>query len=163
MTPPKTARVGEHFLVTGPRGRIFTTLLDASHVYFYFEGQVELAMFDETMAPANQALASGRAYLHGDGGNWKNYAAEYRTRWTDWFVQNRARIAHVDLMVRSPILRMGVQVVNLFTSGIITALDDDDALYERMRRECPTAEAAIATWPADVRARARRSSAETRR
>jgi len=150
----KNVRIGEPIIVATDRGRIFSTLLDERNVYFYFEGSVDLASFDLSMGAANQALASGRAFLHGDGENWKDYQATYRQRWTDWFTTNRASIAHVNLLIRSPILRMGVQVVNLFTGNVITVLEKTPDLYERLHREAPGASALTSTWPADIRARA---------
>ena len=158
MQPPvakvtKLARVGEPVLAVGKQGRIFSMLLDSRNVYFYFEGQVELWMFDASMAAADAALASGQAFLHGDGEHWKSYAAEYRHRWTDWFGENRPRIAHVNLLIRSPILRMGVQVVNLFTQDVITPLADPNELYASLRRQAPGVDALVGSWPSDIAAR----------
>lgn len=142
-------------LATCNGGRIFTTLVSDSSVYFYFEGHVELDMFEATIGPANAALKSGKATLYGDGANWKTYAGGYRDAWTKWFMSNRGRLGHTYLLIRSPILKMGVQVVNLFTGGSITSLSTSSDLYGKLRANVPAVLPQLSSWPPEIADRVR--------
>jgi hypothetical protein len=144
----------EGTLVTGARGRIFTASVAPHHVYFCFEGHIELEMFEPSMVVVNEAVRAGLTTLYGDGENWKTYAGGYRDAWTRWFLQNRDRLAHTYLVVNSPLLRMGVQVVNLFASNPITALSRGAQLYDKLRAQVPRLREATADWPEDIAARA---------
>lgn len=142
-------------LVEGKKGRIFTSLLGPSKVYFYFEGHVDTDMFDRTMGPAGAAVLSGRATLYGDGGGWKTYESGYRARWTNWFMSNRSRLDATYLVTTSAILRMGVQVVNLFTDNAITAMKEPSELYRQLRRDVPDLAGRARGWPTDIASRIR--------
>ncbi|MEO8877554.1 MAG: hypothetical protein ABI461_18310 [Polyangiaceae bacterium] len=150
---PLLVRVGQHVLVSSARGRIFTTLLAESRVYFYFEGHVDLDMFARTMAPANQAIVSAHATLYGDGELWNTYAAGYRAEWTHWISRNRPFLAGVHLLTRSAILKMGVQVVNMFTTNSITTSPTARDLYAKMRKDMPGLASHLDAWPSDIAAR----------
>lgn len=139
-------------LITSDRGRVFTTRVSATGVFFYFEGHVDLDMFSTTMVHADAALSTGRAMLFGDGQNWQTYAVGYRDAWTRWFLTNRKRVAHTPLFVRSPLLKMGVQVVNLFTGDSITTVGSAARLYDTLRSHVPDVAAASRAWPADIAA-----------
>lgn len=156
-------RLGQHVLVCSERGRIFTTLLDESKVYFYFEGHVELDMFAQTMGPANQTIRSGRAALYGDGELWKTYHAGYRKEWTDWISRNQSSLSAIHLLIHSPILRMGVQVVNMFTRNSITTFSTARELYARTRADVPSLTTQLASWPSDIAARIEGALAEADR
>ncbi|RYE94903.1 MAG: hypothetical protein EOO75_00720 [Myxococcales bacterium] len=124
-------------------------------VYFYFEGHTDLAMFEPSMVVINDVLRAGQAELYGDGEGWKSYASGYRDAWTQWFLRNRQHLAHTHLVIRSPLLRMGVQVVNLVASSPIEALDQSAELYRRLRARVPRARELTHDWPADIASRLR--------
>lgn len=143
----------DRILISGPRGRLFTARLSPKSVYFYFEGHIDLAVWEPSMVVANDIVRSGGAELYGDGGNWKTYAAGYREAWTKWFLEHRARLAKTYLVTASPLLRMGVQVVNLFVPNAITALSQTADLYRTLHEKHPRARDLVADWPADIAAR----------
>jgi hypothetical protein len=147
----------------GPRGRIVTAKIGAPDVYFYFEGRVELEWFEPTMVLVGEAVRRGGARLWGDGEGWMSYAPGYRDAWTRWFLDNRRGIASTCLVVQSPLLRMGVQVVNLFAANPIRVLDTSEELYARMRVEVPKARQFISgLWPKDVAHRFRAAATAAR-
>ncbi|HEX7667373.1 MAG TPA: hypothetical protein VF407_22735 [Polyangiaceae bacterium] len=157
---PTLARVGQPVVVTSDRGRIFTTLLAESKVFFYFEGHVDLDFFARTMMPANQAVLSERATLYGDGEVWKTYGAGYREEWTRWISKNQPFVSAIHLLTRSAILKMGVQVVNMFTNNSITTAKDARELYARARRDVPWLQSHLVGWPSDIAARVEAALAE---
>lgn len=142
-------------LLTTPSGRIFTAQMAPHVVYFYFEGHIDVPMFEPSMVIVNELLRTGRAELYGDGETWKSYTTGYRDAWTQWFLQNRRHLAHTHLVIRAPLLRMGVQVVNLVASSPIEALDQSAELYRRLHARVPRARELAADWPADIAARLR--------
>ena len=142
-------------LITTPTGRIFSARMAPEVVYFYFEGHTDLPMFEPSMVIVNEVLRTGRAELYGDGETWKSYVSGYRDAWTQWFLRNRRQLAHTHLVIRAPLLRMGVQVVNLVASSPIEALDDSAELYRRLRARVPRARELAADWPADIASRLR--------
>lgn len=144
-------------VVTGSRGRIFTTKLAADKVYFYFDGHVEAGMFAPTMPFANEVLRSGAATLYGDGPNWKTYEPAFRSSWTDWFIQNRASLAHTYLLAPTKLIRMGIQVVNLFSPNAIDPVDDSSVIYRLLARDVPRIREVTASWPEEISAHALRS------
>lgn len=143
-------------LVTGPRGRIFTAQLAPGKTFFYFEGHVDTVMFAPTMHVANECLKTGAAELYGDGENWRTYETGYRTAWTDWFLANAKNLTHTRLVVKSPILRMGVQVVNLLAKNPIEVLSTSEDLYRVIVEKVPRLRTVTASWPKDIAARALR-------
>jgi hypothetical protein len=143
----------DQILVPGPRGRIFTARLAPDKVYFYFEGHVELDMFETSMPIANEVLKSGAAKLYGDGENWKTYAVGYRNAWTSWFIKNRKVVTRTRLVVNSPLLRMCVQVVNLFASNPIESLAKSGELYRIIDEEIPGVRDLAKAWPKEIAAR----------
>jgi hypothetical protein len=142
-----------HVVVDGPRGRVFSARLAPDKVFFYFEGHVELEMYLPSMPIANEVVQTGQARLYGDGENWKTYEVGVRNAWTSWFLKHRKAVAHTRLVANSPILRMGVQVVNLFASNPIESIATSAALYRIIDREVPRVRELAKTWPADIAAR----------
>ncbi len=93
-----------------------------------------------------------------------SYAPGYRDAWTHWFLDNRRGIASTHLVVQSPLLRMGVQVVNLFAANPIRVLGTSEELYARIRSEVPQARQFISdTWPKDIARRFRAGAAAAAR
>ncbi|AKU97049.1 hypothetical protein AKJ09_03713 [Labilithrix luteola] len=150
MTTGRQPNEREGILVTGAMGRIFTAKLAPDAVYFYFEGHIEEEWFESTMTFANDVLRSGAARLYGDGGKWKTYASGYRGAWTTWFTKNRAKLTHTYLVAGSPVIRMGIQVVNLFATNAIHALAKSDELYRIMKKDVPRMREVAAEWPAEI-------------
>jgi hypothetical protein len=140
-------------LVDGPRGRVFSAKLAPDKVFFYFEGHIDLEMWAPSMPIANEVVQTGKARLYGDGENWKTYEVGVRNAWTSWFLKHRKAVAHTRLVANSPILRMGVQVVNLFASNPIESIKTSTELYRIVDREVPRLRELARAWPADIAAR----------
>lgn len=49
----------------------------------------------------------------GNGLAWRGYEPAYRVQCTRWFSRRRRELRGVHLLASAPILRMGIQVVNL--------------------------------------------------
>ena len=93
--------------------------------------------------PSSATARERRVTLIGDGGDWLNYESSYRPLWTSWFREHRRNIDSVHLLVRSPFLRMGVQVVNLVSDNIIKTYNDRTQLSELVSAQWPTLHGAI--------------------
>lgn len=90
--------------------------------YFSFRGVLpaEAALPGAEVLEAMLAKQKNIVML-GDGRDWQTYAPGYRSFWVSWFREKRESVTGVHLLVRSAILKMGVQMVNLAISGRITA------------------------------------------
>lgn len=83
-------------------------------VWFHFEGWVDADLWSPTEELLDRIIKSrGQVLMLGNGVDWTGYEPGYRVACTRWFLRRRASIRGVHLLVRSRILRMGVQVVNL--------------------------------------------------
>ena len=68
------------------------------------------------------SVAAGRSErltLFFDFWDMPGYDSAFRVAMTDWMLANRARLEPMHVLARSPIVRMGVSVVNLSLGGLI--------------------------------------------
>ncbi len=59
-----------------------------------------------------------------------SYESEFRRLWSKWFSEHRGRYYQVPILFRSPLVRMGINVVNPLIGNMILALSDR-AAYEQ--------------------------------
>jgi hypothetical protein len=100
--------------VSSSRGSISVLRLKPDTLLYRFEGYLSEEMFDPSMVFANAAIARyPKVDLMGDGERWFGYEPGYRRAWTKWFLAHRKQVRAAHLMSKSPIVRMGAQVINL--------------------------------------------------
>jgi hypothetical protein len=96
------------------RGRCSIVPLKGDAVWFEFEGWIAGAAWPQTeQILESTILRHGTILMVGNGWGWQSYEPTYRMAWTSWFLKRQRDVRGVHLLVRSPILRMGIQVVNL--------------------------------------------------
>lgn len=77
--------------------------------------------FLEIYSATRLSEAAGLVYVFHEWTGLSSYDSPTRMRLTKWSVQHRDAFAEVHLAVRSPIIRMGVQVANVALGGIMKA------------------------------------------
>jgi len=109
-------------------------------VWFHFEGWVDADLWRPTEELLDRTIESrGHVLMLGNGIDWTGYEPGYRVACTRWFLRQRASIRGVHLLVRSRILRMGVQVVNL-AIPIIDGYSEPEAFMAEASRLVPLLE-----------------------
>jgi hypothetical protein len=99
-------------------------------VWFHFEGFLAAEFWPPTEKLLEGVIAQhGRALMLGNGLYLDGYEPAYRQDCTRWFVRRRGKLRGVHLLVRSRIVRMGVQVVNLAVP-VIEGYDDPAVFME---------------------------------
>jgi hypothetical protein len=138
LTPPVVHSDG--------RGRYEVTHLVSDVVWFHFEGWVT----GDLWRPSEELLESviadqGHVLMLGNGAKWSGYEPAYREGCTRWFLRRRRVVRGVHLLVRSRLLRMGVQVVNL-AIPIIEAYDDAAAFMKQAEGRVRNIDALLRTF-----------------
>ncbi len=106
------------------RGTYGVVNIHGDVAWFHFQGWIRGGLWSRTEAYLDSIIAEhGAVLMLGNGWKWNGYDPLYRKGCTAWFLKRRSSIRGVHLLVNSPVLRMGVQVVNLVIP-IIQAYDD---------------------------------------
>jgi hypothetical protein len=109
---------------TSARGTYRVVNIHDDVAWFHFEGWISGGLWTPTEKYLESIiLQHGAVLMVGNGWKWNGYDPQYRRGCTAWFLKRRASIRGVHLLVNSPVLRMGVQVVNLVVP-IIRAYDE---------------------------------------
>lgn len=113
------------------RGKYRVVELHRDAVWFHFEGWIG----GELWPPTEQLLESvidrfGTVLMLGNGSGWNGYEPAYRQGCTAWFLKRKREIRGVHLLVNSPVLRMGVQVVNLVVPIIHAYVDPSEFMTQ---------------------------------
>lgn len=95
-----------------------------------YAGEASGEMFDAAIALSNQAVASSSSVtFFCDAQSVRHYNSAFREKWARWFFEHRKRVRILYFAVGDrPLLRMGVQMVNLVVPGLAQALDSDAQL-----------------------------------
>jgi hypothetical protein len=126
------------------RGRCVVCKLHQDILWFQFEGTLSVAAWKPAETALEETIAShGSVMLIGNGWTWHTYGPGFRSAWTSWFLRRRAQVRGVHLLISSPMLRMGVQVVNL-AIPIIQPYGAVDDFTSAVDRAAPTARRRVA-------------------
>lgn len=117
--------------------------LSGNVVWFQCAGYVTA----ETWAPSERILERviahrGSVLMMCNGLEWTNYETGYRTGVTRWFLARREQLHSAHILIRSPFVRMGVQVVNLAVPALVP-YDDARAFRAFATREVPNLDATL--------------------
>jgi len=106
-------------------------------VWFHFEGWVDADLWPPTEELLDRVIETrGQVLMLGNGIAWTGYEPGYRVACTRWFLRQRDSIRGVHLLVRSRVLRLGVQVVNL-AIPIIDGYSEPEAFMAESSRLVP--------------------------
>jgi hypothetical protein len=79
------------------------------------------------MAAGDEQIASGtRVLIAIDADDVHGYKSEVRQVFQQWLRQNRNDIEKVWVLFRSPLLKMGMNLANAFTGGMLRSFDDPE-------------------------------------
>jgi hypothetical protein len=102
---------------------------------FRYRGHAERWLFDPLSTALFQATErTSGLHLFVDAEELESYDSEFRARWVSWFRIYRARVGRFHFLYRSPLVAVGMQILNLATGGMIkpyrARLEFDLALNE---------------------------------
>ena len=61
-----------------------------------------------------------------------SYDTAFRTRWTEWFRANAKRLEGSHILQKSALVKMGIQLVNLFVGEILTPVTERADFQRRL-------------------------------
>lgn len=95
------------------------------HVMARYEGSAASNFFEPVIAMNNAAVKRGKPLMiYIDGEHFDGYESEFREKWTRWFINNRQHLVHMHFLLRSPILKMGVNLISIAVAGLVKATTD---------------------------------------
>jgi hypothetical protein len=95
-----------------------------------YAGEATGEMFDAAIHLSNDAVArSSSVTFFCDALFVRRYESAFRERWARWFFEHRKQVRTMYFAIgEGPLLRMGLQMVNLAVPGLAQALDTDAQL-----------------------------------
>lgn len=94
-------------------------------IHARFVGRVRLEHLEPLMAAGDQALADGdRLLIVIDADDVHAYDSECRKVFQTWIRERRSQLDGVWVLFRSPLIKMGLGLVNAFTNGAVRGFDD---------------------------------------
>jgi len=100
-----------------------------------YRGHAEVALYEPIAKEMDRQVAQfPKVRLFVDFEELASYDTEFRTRWTDWFRRNHSHLEHSYILQRSALVKMGVQLVNLFIGEILLPVTEREE-FERKLEE----------------------------
>jgi hypothetical protein len=114
-----------------------------------FVGRVRLEHLEPLMVAGDQAIAAGhRALIIIDADDVHAYDTEVRKAYQAWIRANRDHIESIWVLFRSPLIKMGLGLVNAVTNGALRGFSDPEEF------ETAVAEATARALAGELRAQA---------
>jgi len=118
-----------------PRGAVWcssTVGEQVAVVFAVYEKLAQSELFEPVIQVTEAAMSQApRLVIFVDGERFEGYETEFREKWTRWFLKNRARLDGMHFLVRSAIVKMGLNLIGLAVSGLVKPYSDR-AQFERM-------------------------------
>lgn len=90
-----------------------------------YEGMATEEVVPEIAAFLEDEIArAGKIRFFVDAGDLITYTTEYRKAWTVWLKAHRSDLGEVQMLVRSRIVRMGINVVNPLVGNFLIAYSE---------------------------------------
>jgi hypothetical protein len=106
-------------------------LVAAGVVHFRIGGHVKLAEIEKVIFAANDPIRAGlRVVLFLDGYEARGYDGEGRKVFQTWALNNRDSIEAIWVLFSSPLIKMGANLVGVFTGGLVHSVAER-AEFER--------------------------------
>ena len=100
-----------------------------------YRGHAETALYEPIETEMNTLLARGtKVRLFVDFEDLASYDTEFRTRWTEWFRRNRERLVRSHILQRSSLVKMGIQLVNLFVGEILSPVTERHEFDQKLEQ-----------------------------
>ena len=125
MTQPVVPKVESGRRVATENGvnDIWTPASDV--LCFASHGTVEVVFGDALIHDLETMLAQrGKLHLFADTWGVTDYDPRFREQMTTWFKHHRSQLHGVHVLVKSPLVRMGVATINLMLGGLLTTYSD---------------------------------------
>lgn len=115
-----------------PGCTVTLTLAAPRVALFTARGKLTASITRLIMADALDLMMAGHQPLSGfhDWSQLEGYDTDARTLATQWVLQHRQRFARMELLVKHPLVAMGVNVANAVLGGFLRA-HTSPAIYER--------------------------------
>jgi hypothetical protein len=121
--------------LVGPHGTMAVRQLADGVVYLESEG-IAYAVFCEQLFDVVEGSlrGGGQLTLFFDASKMRSYEPEFRRQWAEWLGNHHDLVRLCVVRAHSPITRMWVDVVNVFTGGLVHAIEDRDS-FRRLLHE----------------------------
>lgn len=108
------------FKIDAPRGRAEVDLRTPGVADISYAGLATTELVEPILRKLDDWIAPGKTVtLYIDASTLKSYDTAFRTRWTDWFRANRAKLLAVHILFQSKIVEMGISIANSFVGGFL--------------------------------------------
>lgn len=92
-----------------------------------FAGAIRVEHFEPLIEAANQQIRLGyKVLIAVDADDVHAYKSEVRQIFQTWLRRNRNDVEKVWILFRSPLIKMGIAMMNSYTGGMIRAFSDSD-------------------------------------
>ncbi|MDH5675767.1 MAG: hypothetical protein OEZ06_26825 [Myxococcales bacterium] len=119
------SEVADGFLLEAGNDRMSVRVLAPGVVRASVRGNAAADFFEPTAALLDHYLAEGLSVaICVDTERMNSYDTLFRERWSHWLQHNRENISGMPFLVRSGIVRLGINMVNSLTGGLITTHAD---------------------------------------
>ncbi len=145
MAVESTKQPDGTLLVTWETGHAQIKRLAPGAVFFRKVGHFTAEAFPTLVAPFADELAQHKSVVMWcDCDDFETYGSGYRERWTEWFKSAPKGAIRAHILVRSAMVKMGVQVVNLAVR-IFEPYSKRDAFNAALKAALPALD--LATLP----------------
>lgn len=111
-------------------------------IHVRLAGAIRPENIEPIMLAGDEQIAKGyRVLIAVDADDVHGYKTEVRQLFQSWLRQNRGSVEQVWVLFRSPLLKMGVNLANAFTGGMIRSFSDPeefDAELSKATRKAQT-------------------------
>ncbi len=122
------------FRLAGPHGSMILSELGSGALLLDFEGIAYSAFCDPMGAALEEVIErNGALTIFADASRMRSYETDFRRISAEWLQARRDAIRSCVVLVRSPLVQMWIDIVNVVTGGLVYAVDDHDLLRRLMR------------------------------
>lgn len=128
---------GSHLYVAKD-GEVQVTRLGAGLLHMRLKGHATSDMHGSVIALFDKELETGKQLtFFVDGYDFESYEGAFRTDWIQWLKKNPTKVQKIPMLVRSVMVRMGMQVVNFATGNMLEPYSDRSAFEDAVRQHAP--------------------------
>jgi hypothetical protein len=106
-------------------GESRVTRLRPNVILLFIDGYMEESFFELQVAPFDKAISEGHTItIFNDTYGFKKYDSGFREKWGQWLKAHRKQVTAVHMLVGSPLVKMGLNIINLFAGGVLKPYTD---------------------------------------
>jgi len=116
-------------------GEVVWSTPAAGVVLVRYQGHAEVALYDPISQEMEAQLSRfSKLHLFVDFEELASYDTEFRTRWTEWFRRNRSNLLDAHVLQGSALVKMGIQLVNLFVGELFSLLVEREPFEKKLEQ-----------------------------